>query len=82
VARSLERRYRDLEEGRVGALVEEYRERSVIVGRMARILSDPVGGGEGELLARGRVLEIGEDLSLRVEGYAEPVSHGRFVLED
>jgi BirA family biotin operon repressor/biotin-[acetyl-CoA-carboxylase] ligase len=82
VAGSLARRYRDLVEGRSGALVDEYRSRSVILGRTVRVLSDPAEGGVGELLARGRVLDIEKDLALRLEGRAEPVASGRLVLED
>lgn len=82
VARSLERRYRDLAEGHGGKLIEEYRSRSVILGRRVRVVADARDGGGGETLARGRVLEIGEDLRLRLEGSAEPVTHGRLVLEE
>ena len=54
----------------------------MILGRNVSVHSDPPEGGEGETLARGRCLGIEMDLSLRIEGSAEPVASGRLILED
>jgi len=38
-------------------------------------------GSEPEVLAEGRVLGLGDDLALSLEGMTEPVRSGRLILE-
>jgi BirA family biotin operon repressor/biotin-[acetyl-CoA-carboxylase] ligase len=78
----LEDNYQKLCGGRSGELLDLYRERSVILGRHVRILSDPQGGGPGRELASGRVNRIGSGLELHIEGREEPVTRGRLILLD
>jgi len=61
-------------------LVEFYKERSGIMGRNVRIFSDPLEG-EPELIAAGKILDIGENLELYLEGEKKPVSRGRLILD-
>ena len=60
-------------------LLDRYRKRSVVLGKEVIIRSDPVDG-EPEDIARGKVLEIGQNLELFIEGRAEPVRCGRLIL--
>jgi biotin-(acetyl-CoA carboxylase) ligase len=64
-------------------VVEDYRTRAVFVGR--RVALWPVaddGAPPREPIARGRVTEMLDDLSLRVEGIEGPVRSGRMTLLD
>ena len=67
--------------GGYSELLARYRERSLVLGRQVIIRSDPVGGIPVER-CRGRVLEIGENLELSIEGREEPITSGRLVLVD
>ncbi|MFC2157689.1 biotin--[acetyl-CoA-carboxylase] ligase [Acidobacteriota bacterium] len=60
-------------------LLDRYRKRSVVLGKEVIIRSDPVDG-ETEDIARGKVLEIGQNLELFIEGRVEPVWSGRLIL--
>jgi biotin-[acetyl-CoA-carboxylase] ligase BirA-like protein len=82
LARALDRRYRTLCQKGSFELVEAYRTRSLVMGREVTILADPLEGGEQELLARGRVAGIDDDLGLRLEGREASLTRGRLVLED
>lgn len=63
-------------------LVEIYRARSLVLGRMVTIWPEGVALPAGQTpLFRGRVLEILPDLSLRLEGVPEPVAQGRLVMD-
>jgi biotin-(acetyl-CoA carboxylase) ligase len=77
-----------------GELLEEYRRRSVILGRQVRVLRDDaaaagIGGGNSgrgdvaaeDVLAAGRVTGIGDGLELYLDGTASPVMRGRLLLE-
>lgn len=66
-------------------LVDHYRSRSLVVGRKVAIWPDqsepstrPDAGNEP--IALGVVRGIGPDLSLMLEGYAEPIRCGRLAL--
>jgi biotin-(acetyl-CoA carboxylase) ligase len=73
-------------------LLEEYRARSVVIGRQVVVLredaavptpaSPPVGSlpPGGETIAAGRVLGIGNGLELLLEGTSDPVTRGRLLL--
>ena len=64
-------------------LLAEYRKYSLVVGRRIMIVEDSAGTeNEPELLAEGLVTAIGPDLSLTLEGYREPFSRGRLILEE
>ena len=77
----LEANYRKLCEGEAAALLDTYQERSVIMGRRVRILSDPLSGDSHEL-ASGRVGRIGPRLEIYIDGRSEPVTRGRLILLD
>ena len=79
--RALDRNYRLLLEGKYRFLFDRYRERSLILGRKVSIRSDEAGF-ESEIVATGRVRDIGENLELLLEGVSQPVWRGRLVLED
>ena len=79
--RALDRNYRLLLEGKNGILLDRYCERSLILGRKVTVRSDEVGH-ESEIIAAGRVRDIGENLELFLEGVSKPVWRGRLILED
>jgi biotin-(acetyl-CoA carboxylase) ligase len=64
------------------ALVAVYRQRSLVLGREVAIWAEDtvVPGPLEKPLRQGRVAEILPDLSLLLEGQAEPVHSGRVVL--
>jgi biotin-[acetyl-CoA-carboxylase] ligase BirA-like protein len=77
---ALDRNYGAILFGDADALVERYRERSLVIGRRAVICAEH-SGAEPEVLAEGRVLAMGEDLALSLEGVSKPVRSGRLILE-
>ena len=77
----LDANYRKLCEGNAAALFDTYIERSVIVGRRVRVISDPLSGPSHEL-ASGRVGRIGPGLEIYIDGRSEPVTRGRLILLD
>jgi BirA family biotin operon repressor/biotin-[acetyl-CoA-carboxylase] ligase len=77
-------RFQQLRAEGPGALHEAYRRYSVVIGREVCIWDD-VPGGEPDPArtpprARGVVRDIGPDLSLHLEGRAEPVREGRLAI--
>jgi BirA family biotin operon repressor/biotin-[acetyl-CoA-carboxylase] ligase len=68
-----------LEAGRGADLVDAYRERAAFLGRSVTLW--PVDEDAPGPLARGRVEALLPDLSLRLEGRAEPVRSGRMTLD-
>ncbi len=78
----LEANYLKLCRGRSRELLGLYRDRSVIIGRHVRILSDPPEGGPETEIASGRVYRIGDGLELYIEGRERPVPRGRLILLD
>lgn len=77
---SLERNYHRYLAGEFEALLNFYRARSSVAGRKVSLFEDPAGK-EPSSLYGGRVLSIGEDLELYLEGRDEPVLHGRLVVD-
>jgi BirA family biotin operon repressor/biotin-[acetyl-CoA-carboxylase] ligase len=77
---ALECNYHLLLEGDVRALLDQYRQRSVVIGREVDICSDQAHS-EPEVLARGRVAALGENLELLIEGVDQPFSRGRLILK-
>jgi BirA family biotin operon repressor/biotin-[acetyl-CoA-carboxylase] ligase len=67
--------------GKAVRLIEFYRERSVVLGRKVRVFSDPLKG-EPEMMAAGKVVHIGENLELYLEGVTKPVTRGRLIMEE
>ncbi len=66
-------------------LLQAYRDRNLIVGRRVIIWPDnaessPAAGTNQAPLAEGVVLAIGPDLSITIEGLAEPITRGRLAF--
>ncbi len=78
---ALDRNYRSLLGGRLHRLFERYCQRCVALGQMVTIWSDD-SGKQSEIIARGRVRGLGEDLELYLEGVDRPVWGGRLVLDE
>jgi biotin-(acetyl-CoA carboxylase) ligase len=75
----LERGRALLQGGHGAALVDAYRERAAFLGRSVTLW--PVGEEVAGPVARGRVEALLPDLSLRLEGRAEPVRSGRMTID-
>ncbi|UCD24153.1 MAG: biotin--[acetyl-CoA-carboxylase] ligase [Gemmatimonadota bacterium] len=71
--------YQELLNGGYLPLVERYRERSLVIGREVTLCSERPGSEE-EVLARGRVKGLGDDLELLLEGAERPFTNGRLIL--
>jgi len=78
---NLDRNYRLVLEGKIAPLLDFYRERSLVLGRNIRVMSDPISGDPQEF-ASGRVLDIGENLELYIDNRSAPVTQGRLILEE
>lgn len=79
---ALERGRADLVAGRGDDLFEAYRARAGFLGKHVTIWPVDAGDlGEGKPVARGRVQELRPDLSLVLEGIAEPVRFGRMTID-
>jgi BirA family biotin operon repressor/biotin-[acetyl-CoA-carboxylase] ligase len=78
--KSLDRNYRSLVDGNYEAVLNRYRERSVVIGRDVEVQSDD-SAKEPQVLARGRVKGLGQDLELILEDSERPISRGRLVLK-
>ena len=57
-------------------ILEEYRKRSIIIGKEINIYSDPADGAP-KVIASGKVNRIGENLELFLEGIQDPINRGR-----
>lgn len=80
--RELERGRGMLVGGRGDELFEAYRARAAFLGKRVSIWPvDASEPGEGEPVARGVVLDLLPDLSLVLEGRAEPVRAGRMTID-
>jgi len=73
---ALARWHRALLAGGGPALLQAYRDASLVVGRHVQVWDDSV------LLAEGRIHSIEPDLTLRLEGHSAPIGSGRLVLLD
>lgn len=63
----------------VQPLLERYRQRSVVLGRDVVVCSE-ASDQDIDILAQGRVLALGDNLELVMEGRPDPVTGGRLVL--
>ncbi|PKK84900.1 MAG: hypothetical protein CVT49_01730 [candidate division Zixibacteria bacterium HGW-Zixibacteria-1] len=76
---ALERNIENLLFGKYCRLIDQYRRRSAIIGKKVVIRPD-TDDAEDDEICSGRVLAIGDDLYLHLEGVSRPVSTGRLVL--
>ena len=77
--KALERNYKAMLKGDWKDIIDVYRQRSLVLGREVTIFSDPVNEKEEEIAA-GKVMKIGNELELYLEGQERPVYTGRLVL--
>jgi BirA family biotin operon repressor/biotin-[acetyl-CoA-carboxylase] ligase len=66
-------------------LIAAYRDASLVIGREVCVFEDPpreAGAGGRPACIRGTVRGIGDDLSLVLEGVAEPVTSGRLAFAE
>ncbi len=75
----LDRNYRSLIAGDFHQLLEFYRKRSAVIGRIVRVFTDTPDENSEEIIS-GRVQSIGENLELFFDGVPSPVWKGRAVL--
>jgi BirA family biotin operon repressor/biotin-[acetyl-CoA-carboxylase] ligase len=71
--------WRQLVTGGVTGIVEAYRRRSLVLGRHVTVFTE---GDEGRPVERasGRVVRLGDDLELYLDGGGRPLTTGRVVL--
>ncbi len=77
--RALERNYRALLSEGTAPLLERYRDRSMVIGQEVTVCSE-ASDRSLEVVGRGRVTELGENLELILEGRSAPVTSGRLIL--
>jgi biotin-[acetyl-CoA-carboxylase] ligase BirA-like protein len=77
--RNLELNYNSLMRGDFDSLLKIYKDRSMIFGKEVKVWSD-VYAGTSELLAEGKVLDIGDELELIIEGIESPITSGRLEI--
>ena len=75
----LDKNYQLLLSGQYKRLLDFYRQRSLVIGKEVSIHPDAQDEFSQEL-AYGRVVSIGENLELYLQGVEAPVSRGRLVL--
>lgn len=75
----LENNYSILLSEKYSELLKIYKDRSNIIGKNVKIWTD-VYAGTPSLIAEGKLLEIGNDLELKIEGHKSPVITGRLEL--
>lgn len=78
LARRLFENYQRLLAGQYDALLTFYRKRSVVLGRYVEIYHESANATER--IAAGKVMELGENLELYLEGIASPITSGRLAL--
>lgn len=78
--RSIYKSYLSLAGGNNRNLIREYRDRSLIIGRKVTIYEDSAEGNP-EILSEGRVIDIGNDLELILEGVESPIKRGRLAFQ-
>lgn len=76
----LERNYETLLYKGCASLLDIYRQRSLVLGRNVQVFLEPEET-KPQKIAAGRVVAIGEELELYLEGQTKPVNRGRLVLE-
>jgi biotin-(acetyl-CoA carboxylase) ligase len=80
LTRCLDRNYRLLLSGQYHRLLDFYRQRSLVIGREVNVYPD-AGGDISVGLVSGRVISIGENLELYLDGVETPVLKGRLILK-
>lgn len=78
---ALDRNYRLLTCGGYHDLLDRYRRRSLAIGRHVTICAEH-SDEHPEVIASGRAIGLGDNLELFLEGFEQPFSRGRLVLED
>ena len=68
-------------DGEYPALLETYRERSLAMNRHVTVREDRRDGAE-DVIAGGKVVSIGPELELHIEGHPKPVTRGRLILSE
>ncbi|KAA3617791.1 MAG: biotin--[acetyl-CoA-carboxylase] ligase [Calditrichaeota bacterium] len=76
---ALSKNYSLLLKGQYNKILDLYRERSKIIGKKIEVYSDPMQG-KPEKNNEGKVVSIGKNLELYLEGKEEPVVKGRIIL--
>jgi biotin-[acetyl-CoA-carboxylase] ligase BirA-like protein len=76
---SLHRNYEKLAQGSYSELLAKYRQRSIVLQRNVTVCSDEPDGTT-EIIVSGKVIKIGENLELYLEGINTPITKGRLVL--
>lgn len=79
LAVALDANYSQLLGGGYEALLERYRERSLVIGRQVTLCADNPGQ-ELEVMAQGCARRIGDGLELEIEGHAQPFRKGRLII--
>lgn len=74
--RALARNYAELLMRGISPAMERYRTRSAVLNREV-IVRDDREGSQGEILGRGRVIQVGDGLELYFDGQDRPVTRGR-----
>lgn len=78
---SLVRRVDEFQSGKAGQLVDVFAKRSACVGLGVRIWpKNADASAPGDPVCVGKLLSIGDDLAVRIEGRAEPVAEGRLAF--
>jgi len=77
---ALDRNYQLLLEGSHDVLIDRYRARSLVVGKMVKICVDD-SSMPPKTIVEGMVEAIGDNLELVISGSDKPVSLGRLILE-
>jgi biotin-(acetyl-CoA carboxylase) ligase len=77
----LEQNYNLLLSNQFHHLLDFYRQRSHIIGKSVKILSDTLPYQNQEI-ARGKAESIGENLELFLENLKSPITKGRLILEE
>jgi len=71
-----------LRAGDGAAIVDAYRARSNVIGRVVEVWPSALGAAQEAPLARGRVLALRDDLGLELEGVERAVYTGRLTLSE
>jgi biotin-(acetyl-CoA carboxylase) ligase len=79
LAAALDANYSLLLGGEYEALLQRYRERSIVTGRQVTLCADQPTS-ELDVIAQGRATGIGDDLGLMIEGYERPFTKGRLII--
>jgi len=72
--------YNELMSNGYEKLLQFYKERTRLIGKNIEIFSDPIEG-KSELIAHGKLLDIGKNLELYIENFEKPITQGRLVLK-